>query len=96
MPKVFSMVCTVAFGPAEKAALILFCADSCEFEGSPVMVTKVSRGIDRVEAVPAAGSTWMILRVSDRAPVTPWGDPNCWASAAVSPWRLSEPMRRTL
>ena len=36
--------------------------------GSPVMVTKVSRGIDRVDAVPAWGSTWMILMVSDRWP----------------------------
>ena len=60
------------------------------------MVTKVSRGIDRVEAVPAAGSTWMILRVSDRAPAASVGEPNCWASAAVSPARLSEPMSRML
>ena len=76
--------------------MILFWVDSWELAGSPEMVTKVSRGIDRVEAVPACGSTWTILMVSLRCAGGGWTEPNCWASAAVSPARLSEPISSTL
>ena len=56
----------------------------------------MSRGIDSVDAVPAAGSTWTILMVSLRCPPALVALPNCWASAAVSPARLSEPISSTL
>ncbi len=52
--------------------------------------------MDSEEAVPAAGSTWMILMVSLRCPTTAEVEPNCWACAAVSPARLSDPIKRTL
>ena len=48
------------------------------------------------EAVPVAGSTWTILMVSLRCPPALVALPNCWASAAVSPARLSDPISRTL
>ncbi len=96
IPKVFSMVLIRASGPLPKAALILLGPERSVLGAIPESVTKVSRGMDRVEAVPAAGSTWTILMVTLRWPPALVAFPNCWASAAVSPARLSEPISSTL
>ena len=79
-----------------KAELILFMLETPAEAGTPDRVTKVSRGIDRVLAVPAWGSTWMILMVSERWPPALVELPNWAASAAVSPTRVSEPITSTL
>ncbi len=96
MPKVFSMVWIRASGPLPKAALILLSLESPVFDGTPDSVTYVSLGMDRVDAVPDDGSTWTILMVSLRCPPALVALPNCCASAAVSPTRLSDPIRSTL
>src|ERR1700689_2042653 len=106
MPNVFSIVLTNplapvpaglgSLGPEAKAALILLGLETPDDEGTPERVTNVSRGMERVLAVPVFGSTWMTLMVSLRWPPAVVWLPNSLASAAVSPCRVSEPITSTL
>ena len=95
MPRSSSMALTRLFGPSAplfKAASIFW------YEPDVRLLAGIgenrSRGIERIDAVPLAGSRCRTIMMSASVPEWPIDDPYCSCSSGVRPWRVSLPISR--